>query len=253
MAKQRRNRGRSEANQLLEDFNGMAASLERLEEERQATTAAIAHDLRTPLTILWGRLAGARDGLITLDEAEIALLLGQTELLARMVEDLRTLSLAEAGKLSLQRTHLDASALAGRVVAGYEGQAAQKGVTLSAMLEPSVTLHADAARLQQILVNLLDNALRFAPEGGHVWLDLSATRQSARVSVRDDGPGISEAALEQVFKRFYREDAARSGAGTGLGLAIVHSLVTLHGGAVSASNHPAGGALLEVTLPRSTL
>ena len=254
MTKQRRNRrkGKTEAQRLLEDFNIMAASLERLETERQATTAAIAHDLRTPLTILWGRLAGARDGLISLDKAEVELLLGQTELLARMVEDLRTLSLAEAGKLSLRRSTVDASDLVERVVMGYVSQAADKGVTLGASIAPEIRLEADPDRIQQILVNLLDNALRFAPAGGRVWISLKAVKRSATLSVRDDGPGIGEEALKHVFKRFYREDTARSGAGTGLGLAIVHSLVSLHGGSVSASNHPSGGALFEVTLPRST-
>lgn len=242
-----------ETERLLADFNAMTASLERLETERQATTAIIAHELRTPLTVLWGRLAGLRDGLIEFDAKEGALLLQQTELLARLVEDLRTLSLAEAGKLSLDLREVDLVPLVQDVVLGLEPRAAAKGVRLELCAKEAVRATVDVARLHQIVSNLLDNAVRFTPEDGRVQVTLQETKTAVTLSVQDTGPGIAEEALHRVFERFYRADEARAGDGSGLGLAIVKLLVTLHGGQVEASNHPQGGTVLTVSLPRQPL
>lgn len=248
LPRQQRNERRwgGEAIRLVEDFNAMAASLERLEAERQVTTAAIAHELRTPLAVLQARLAALRDGVFALDAREVQLLAQQTDLLPRLVEDLRTLSLADAGKLTLNLYTCDLSALVKDVVESFEPRAAAKGVRLEVCAE-EVTLVGDAARLRQVVANLLDNALRFTPESGSVEVTLRTDQAGVTLRVRDTGPGLGESDRVRVFERFYRADAERSG--SGLGLAIVRSLVELHGGRVEAANAPEDGALFQVLLP----
>lgn len=235
-----------EAARLVHDFNAMAASLERLETERQATAATIAHELRTPLAVLQARLAALRDGVFALDAREVQLLAQQTDLLARLVEDLRTLSLADAGKLTLYPHTCDLSALVKDVVESFEPRAAAKGVRLEVCVA-EMTLIGDAARLRQVVANLLDNALRFAPEAGSVEVRLQKDEVGVSLLVRDTGLGFGESDRVRVFERFYGADADRSG--SGLGLTIVRSLVELHGGRVEAMNAPEGGALLQVSLP----
>ncbi len=240
-------RGRSdEAARLMYDFNAMAASLERLESERQATTATIAHELRTPLAVLQARLAALRDGVFTLDLQEVHLLAQQTDLLARLVEDLRHLSLADAGKLELDLHDCDLAALIEDVVAGFKPRTEAKGVTLEVCAE-AATLNGDAVRLRQVLTNLLDNALKFTPEEGCVTVTLKANEKGAILSVRDTGPGLADSTQARVFERLYRADADH--AGSGLGLSLVRSLVELHGGRVEAANAPEGGAVFRVSLP----
>lgn len=235
-----------EALRLIDDFNVMAAALERLETERQATAAAIAHELRTPLAVLQARLAALRDGVFPLDPREVQLLAQQTDLLARLVEDLRTLSLADAGRLALTSGPCSLSALVGDVVAAFGPQAEAKGVRLETQLEP-VTVPGDAGRLRQVVANLLDNALKFTPAAGCVTLILRADASGATLSVHDTGPGLRAGDEARIFGRFYRADEVHSG--SGLGLAVVRSLAEAHGGRVGAKNVPAGGAMLEVWLP----
>lgn len=174
------------------------------------------------------------------------LLAQQTELLARLVEDLRTLSLAEAGKLTLNLRACDLSALVKDVVESFEPRAAAKRLRLEVRAQET-TLRGDAARLRQVVANLLDNALRFTPEAGSVEVTLQTAGVGVTLLVRDTGPGIAEGVQARVFERFDRAGADRSG--SGLGLAIVRSLVELHGGRVEAMNAPEGGALLRVSLP----
>lgn len=235
-----------EAAGLVHDFNVMAASLERLEAERQATTAAIAHELRTPLAVLQARLAALRDGVFALDLHEVHLLAQQTDLLARLVEDLRHLSLADAGRLELDLHECDLTALVRDVVAGFEPQAEGKGIRLEVCAEEA-TLVVDAARLRQVVTNLLDNALKFTPKAGCITVTLKVNEAGVALFVRDTGPGLPEGTEARIFRRFYRADADH--AGSGLGLALVRSLVEAHGGRVEATNSPEGGALFRVSLP----
>ena len=235
-----------EAVRLVDDFNVMAASLERLEAERKVIAATIAHELRTPLAVLQARLAALRDGVFALDLREVGLLEQQTDQLARLVEDLRTLSLADAGKLTLTLRPCDLSALVRDVVTASELQAAEKGVRLETQLA-SATVQGDAGRLRQVVTNLLDNALRFTPAAGSVTLLLKTDDGGATLVVQDTGPGFGAGDEARVFERFYRADAGRSG--SGLGLAVVRSLAEAHGGWVAANNAPGGGAVLEVWLP----
>lgn len=241
------NRQNAEATRLLYNFNAMAASLERLETERQATTAAIAHELRTPLAVLQARLAALQDGVFTLDLAEINLLSQQTDLLTRLVEDLRNLSLADAGELELTFAPCDLAALARDVVAGFEPRAEAKGVRLEVCIEEAL-LVGDAARLRQVITNLLDNALKFTPQGGCITVTVKTVEAGVSLRVRDTGLGLTEAVKARIFERFYSLDTGASG--SGLGLAIVKLLVELHGGQVAVTNASEGGAVFQVSLPR---
>jgi two-component system, OmpR family, sensor histidine kinase BaeS len=246
---QTRRKGKDEITQLLHDFNGMATSLEKLESERKATTAIIAHELRTPMTVLRGRLSALRDGVFEFSPAEVSILLQQTELLTRLIEDLRVLSSVELGKMSLELTEVNITQLIKDVVSGFERQATTKGVRLEVCTPYVLTLRADATRLQQIVTNLLDNAIKFTPQGGRVQLGLAQKELELVLTIRDTGPGVSEESLLRMFDRFYQGDARGTG-GSGLGLAVVKSLVDLHGGRIGVVNHAEGGAVFCVFLPR---
>ena len=249
-----RRRGGDETATLLRNFNAMADSLERLEGERRATSAAIAHELRTPLTILRGRLEAIRDDVITLDGKEISNLLSQTEVLSRLVTDLRTLSLADAGQISLERRSVDVRALVAQVVNSFEARAGDRGMKLEFVSDlPRLDAPIDSSRIIQVIANLIENAIRYAPEGGFAQISLNTNLNEAIITVRDSGAGIEPDQLERVFDRFYRTDASRSRftGGSGLGLAIVRAMVELHGGRITVRNHPEGGAEFEVRLPKS--
>jgi signal transduction histidine kinase len=249
-----RRRGGDETATLLHNFNAMADSLERLEGERRATSAAIAHELRTPLTILRGRLEAIRDDVITLDHAEISNLLSQTEVLSRLITDLRTLSLADAGQISLERHVVDVRALVAQVVSSFEARAGDRGMKLEFVSDLSrCDAPIDSSRIIQVVSNLIENAIRYAPEGGFARVSLNTNLNEILVTVRDSGAGIEADQLERVFDRFYRTDASRSRftGGSGLGLAIVRTMVELHGGRITVRNHPEGGAEFEVRLPKT--
>ncbi len=235
-----------ETSRLLDDFNQMAASLERLEAERRATTASIAHELRTPLAVLQARLAALQDGLFTLDMSEINLLKQHTDFLARLVEDLRHLSLADAGKLNLTLETCDLAVVASDAVAGFRQRALLKEVHLELSTETAV-LRGDPVRLSQIMLNLLENALKFSPPAGRIIVCVKAQNTTVELRVQDSGPGVAEAMKERVFERFYHSDT--HGSGSGLGLAIVKQLAELHGGTVKLTDAPGGGAVFQVEFP----
>lgn len=245
-------RGNDETAHLGRNFNHMAQSLEGLETERKAMIADIAHELRTPLTVMQGRLEAIQDGVAPLEMAEIDRLHAQSKLLSRLVEDLRVLSLADAGKLTLLRRPLDLREVVGGEALSFQAQAERREVRLETRLpDQPLTLAGDPDRLTQVVANLLSNALAHTPAGGVVRLEARREGNQALLTVSDTGSGIPEAAVAKVFDRFYRADPSRtrSSGGSGLGLAIVKTLVELHGGTVRAANRPSGGAELEVSLP----
>jgi signal transduction histidine kinase len=233
---------------LLARFNQMAQSLETYERERTEMIAAIAHELRTPLAVMKVRQELLEEGMIELNQSEISLLGRQIELLTRLVEDLRTLSLADANRLSLKLELVDLTALVARIITSFEHRARDVGIEIVSDLTP-VQLEADPQRLEQVVINLLDNACKHTPEGGQITISLTHVNDYIQLTVHDTGPGF-KVAPEQLFKRFYTSDALRA-SGTGLGLSLVDALVKLHGGQVSAHNHLQGGAVFEVCLPVS--
>ena len=247
--------GRDELGDLAVAFNHMSASLQAQEEQRRVLMADVAHELRTPLAGIQGTVEALQDGIFSLTQENLAPIQEQTALLARLVEDLRTLANAEAGQIRLDPGPVDMAELAQRVVAMHHAGATARSVTVTLTApDPLPTLHADAQRLEQVLSNLLGNALRHTPAGGLVEVRLAPTPQGLRLAVLDSGEGISPADLSHLFERFYRSDRSRSRetGGTGLGLAIARQLVTLHGGRIWAESPPAGrdqGSAFYVDLP----
>lgn len=247
----------SEVVELTEGFNRMASTLERHEQERRAMVADVAHELRTPITAMSLRLEALRDGLVPFDAAEVQRLAHQTALLHRLVEDLRTLSLADAGRLALRREAVDAGRLVEDAREAFAPLAEAKGVSVvlasAAVEDHPAAIHGDADRLRQALTNLLDNALRATPAGGTIRVTVTSDAESVSVGVHDQGPGFAEGDLPEVFERFRQGEAGRRDlrGHAGLGLAIVRALVELHGGSVTARNRAGGGAEVTVRLPRA--
>jgi signal transduction histidine kinase len=253
-----------EFGRLARSFNRMASGLAQAETQRRSLTADVAHELRTPLHILQGHLEGMLDGVYPPDAEHLNLALDETRLLARLVDDLQTLSLAEAGQLPLHRQTVSAADLLSDAAASFAAPAAQAGVTLELDVqgEPAeLGVEVDPDRLGQVLNNLLANALRYTPSGGRIILGASlrpaegeAASAGVRLTVQDTGPGIPPADLPFVFDRFWRGDRSRArgqGAGSGLGLSIARYLVQAHGGTISVESQEGQGANFTIELDRS--
>ncbi|GGO31944.1 ATP-binding protein [Deinococcus humi] len=241
---------RDELRDLTGAFNELTTALARQEAWRRGLMADIAHDLRTPLAVLRSEIEAMQDGVQPTDGAALARLHGEVLLLARLVTDLRVLSLAESGAISLSPTGLNGAEVLRSLADAYTLRAAEVNVTLSVNAPHSVPLTADPDRLRQTLQNILDNALRYAAPG-LVELSAHTDATGAVLTIRDHGPGFQSDDLSRAFERFYRADASRtrdpSGrASSGLGLAIARALTEAQGGVIKARNHPAGGA--EFTL-----
>ena len=229
----------AEIDAFQSNFNAMADAVARSERELRETNAAIAHELRTPLTVLIGRLNGMADGIFPMDQDSLRALLTQTGQLHRIIDDLNLLTLAEAGRFTLNREPLD---LAGLVRDTLAGEAVE------ADLRPAPVV-ADPVRLRQILSALLDNARRYGGEGLRV--EVGAEDGAAVLRVMDRGPGLTAAQAERVFDRFWRAEESRGkhSGGSGLGLAVVRSLAEAHGGSVAYAPRDGGGAVFAVRLP----
>ena len=242
-------RRKDETAVLLKDFNSMAASLERLEHERRYSVAAIAHELRTPVTVLRGRLEGVRDGVLVADKNEFEKLIGHADLLAKLIEDLQLLSLAEAGELRFERTDFVVQDFLKRLHADHLPKAEHKQIELTLHLPPETArVNADQQRLYQVLANLLSNALRHTPAHGSIGIRLLAQAKTITLEVQDSGAGFTAEAMTRAFERFYRSpDRGRQRGGSGLGLAISRSLVEAHGGRIELLETQSG-ACVRVTL-----
>ena len=245
-------RGNDELATLATTFNRMADSLQQAENRRRALTADIAHELRTPLAVQRAHIEALEDGIYALSIENLAPIEAQNHLLTRLVDDLRTLALADSGQLELIRTPTDFGALIQKAVTGLEPRAADRQIKIDLSLEESSPpLNLDAQRIEQILNNLLDNALRHTPDSGTIHIQCTSDSGQICLTVRDNGPGIPKDALPHLFERFYRADKSRSRSegGTGLGLSIARKLAQAHGGDLGAANHPDGGAVFTLSLP----
>jgi two-component system sensor histidine kinase AdeS len=235
---------------LVEDFNTMAEGLQRSDREIRESTAAIAHELRTPLTVLRGRLHGLADGVFRMEPAEIPALLKQVEALGRIVEDLRTVSLADAGKLELQTSDIDLAEEARSVADACRAPFAAQGIELELDLRPAPVM-GDGDRLRQALLAALENGRRHAATGKVLRIETALDGGFGVLRVLDRGPGLSEEASRMAFTRFWRSDPSRSRetGGSGLGLSVLAAIASAHGGEVSLTNRSGGGAQLELRLP----
>jgi len=239
---------------LSESFNKMADSMERNDRERREMLADIAHELRTPLTILRGRLEGIIDGVYPADEKHIGPALEETYVLERLVEDLRLLTLAESRQLVFEKKPLDLNELAQHVINVFQAQADETHVQLAVQGDTTAgKVELDPGRTEQVIGNLVNNALRFVPSGGRIWIEIHAGDARVSLIVNDSGPGIPEADLPYIFNRFWRGDKSRSrtSGGAGLGLAIARQLVEAQGGTISARNLPGGGLQVICDFPLS--
>jgi len=242
-----------ETAKLLRDFNVMAASLERLERERRYSVAAIAHELRTPVTVLRGRLEGVRDGVLPAHPQELEKLIGHADLLSKLIEDLQLLSLAEAGELRLELGPVDLQDVLIRLHADHlpTAQAHNVKLLLDLCAQP-VRVTGDRRRLQQVVHNLLTNALRHTPPHGTVRIKLDAEAESVRIDIHNTGAGFTAEALERAFERFYSgPDRERGRGGSGLGLAISKSLIEAHGGSMTLFNTETGAGVQITLNPRA--
>jgi signal transduction histidine kinase len=237
-----------EVRELAIAFNTMTEELARTDELRRNLTADVAHELRTPLSVIRGKLEGVLDGVYPSTPGHLAPVLEEIKLLARLVEDLHLLSRAEAGQLPMEKRATDIGALLRDAQVNFGPQAADRGVTLALDLPTELPeVMADRRRIAQVLGNLLTNALRYTPSGGRVTLSAAMSEGTVQVTVTDTGPGIPPKDLPFIFERFWRGEKSRSrtGGGAGLGLAIAKHLVQAHGGEIGVESPSTEGLKMD--------
>ncbi|HKW07771.1 MAG TPA: HAMP domain-containing sensor histidine kinase [Candidatus Dormibacteraeota bacterium] len=230
-------------------FNSMSARLKAADEQRRSFLADVTHELRTPLSVIRGQAEAINDGLYPADAAHLAPILDATAALDRLVEDLRTLVLTDAGNLVLHKEPTDIGALVRDTVESFRAQAESKGLSLSTDIAPGLpTIEVDPARIRQVIGNLLSNAIRHTPSGGSVKVGVEPAGDQMTINVTDTGDGIPPELLPHVFERFVK---GADSTGSGLGLAIARDIVKAHGGSVSVSNQAPSGTSAGVSLPIS--
>jgi len=244
--------GGAELKKLASTFNQMAESLENSHRARKAMTADIAHELRNPLSVQKANLEAIQDGVYPLTQETLQPIIQQNILLNKLVEDLRTLALADSNTLALEKTEIDFIPFIQKICENVQPQFEASDLQLRfEHPEECPKLLLDPGRINQVIYNLLQNSLRHTPPGGMVELALTCGEHNASLSIRDTGDGIPQESLPLIFERFFRADQsrARDKGGTGLGLTIARRLVEAHQGNLTAANHPEGGAVFTLTLP----
>jgi len=253
-------RGPPEVYSLMRGFNSMAERLQVNDQQRRNMLADVSHELRTPLTVIQGNVEGILDGVYPADEARLKSILEETQVLSRLIEDLRTLALAESGALQLKREPTDLGELIRDTVASCESQAKEKEINLGVALIEIEELNIDPQRVREVLTNLISNALRYTPVQGEVNVSLAesdsgaesdvltgeaVSKRGVTISIQDSGAGIESADLPHIFDRFYK--SSDSG-GMGLGLSIAKYLVEAHGGKIWAESEAGTGTKISFTL-----
>jgi len=241
--------GPREVRALARSFNTMSRRLAEDASQRRLLLAEVSHELRTPLTVIQGTAEGMLDGLYPADRAHLERILAEARQLERLVDDLRTLALADAGALPLHREPTDVGLLVREVVAGLSASADEAGVRLTTDTDRADAreLEVDPVRIRQVIGNLVGNALRHTERDREVVVSVATpAADGATITVRDTGRGMDAESAAHAFDRFWRQG---EGAGAGLGLAIVRDLVTAHGGTVSLASEPGAGTTVTVELP----
>jgi signal transduction histidine kinase len=212
--------------------------------------ADISHELRTPITVIQGNVEGMLDGVYPADEARLKSIIEETQILSRLVDDLRTLALAESGALRLKREPTDLTGLIRDAASGFETQAQEKDIRLELVLAEGEAVNVDPQRIREVLTNLLSNALRYTPRGGEIRVSLTeagpGSERNVSISITDSGPGIEPEMLAHVFDRFYK--SSDSG-GMGLGLSIAKYLVEAHNGKIRAESEVGKGTKITFSFP----
>jgi two-component system, OmpR family, sensor histidine kinase BaeS len=245
-----RDRGPRELRELAAGFNTMTVRLEADEHQRRSLLADVSHELRTPLAVVRGNVEAIVDGVHPADTEHLTAILDETLVLGRLVEDLRTVALSEAGTLPLHREPTDLAVLIDEAARAFATMASGAGVSIvvNGMSIDLPLVDVDPVRIREVLDNLLANALRYTPPGGSVtiWTELEATGRLIQVLVADTGSGIAPELVDQLFDRFAKSPDSR---GSGLGLAIARHLVEAHGGTISAASQPGKGTTIRFNLP----
>ncbi|MDA1003123.1 MAG: ATP-binding protein [Chloroflexi bacterium] len=232
---------------LVRAFNTMTANLERDARARRNQLADVSHELRTPLAVIRAELEAIQDGVHIADAEHLALLLQETAVLERLVADLRTVTLSEAGELALHRESTDLAVLVSDVATSFATTAEAAGVRLAADAADDLPLlDVDPVRIREVLTNLVANALRYTPAGGAVTIAVTREAAGLRLVVIDSGEGIDPQLLPHIFERFRKDPRSR---GFGLGLAIARQLVEAHGGTLTAESARGQGTTMTVELP----
>jgi signal transduction histidine kinase len=243
-------KGAPESRILVRGFNSMAERLQQNDQQRRSMLADVSHELRTPITIIQGNVEGMLDGMYPADEMRLQSILEETQILSRLVDDLRTMALAESGSLQLRREPVDLAPLIQEVASGFEVQAKEKGIQMKLRLADLEAVNVDPLRVREIITNLLANAIRYTPNGGEITVDLSESgiggERSVTVFIQDSGPGIDPSDLPHIFDRFYK--SSDSG-GMGLGLSIAKYLVEAHGGKIWAESEAGKGTRISLIFP----
>jgi signal transduction histidine kinase len=236
--------------EFTESFNTMTNRLQAYDEQRKHLLADISHELRTPLTVLQGNLEGMLDNVYPRDDGHLNILLEETQILSRLIEDLRTFSLAETGRLVLQKELCNPAQLTAELVSAMQSQAAKAGVALINQCEPGLpAVEMDTARIREVLENLISNALRHTPSGGSIRVGCGRSQENGsrlEFRVEDSGDGIPPENLPFIFDRYYK---SRDSGGTGLGLAITKRLVEAHGGEILAQSEVGKGTSIRFWIP----
>jgi signal transduction histidine kinase len=243
-------KGPPEVRALTRGFNSMAERLQINDQQRRKMLADVSHELRTPITVIQGNVEGILDGLYPADEMRLKSIMEETQILSRLVDDLRTLALAESGALQLRREPTDLAELIRDALAGFDSQAKEKEIRIELSSAEIEDINIDPQRVREVLMNLISNALRYTPHRGVIKVGFteaaSGAERNAVVFVEDNGPGIESADLPHVFERFYK--SSDSG-GMGLGLSIAKYLVEAHGGKIWAESDMGRGTKITFTLP----
>jgi two-component system sensor histidine kinase BaeS len=234
---------------LVRGFNAMAARLEANETQRQSLLADVSHELRTPLAVVQGNIEAMLDGVHAADEEHLGAILDETKILARLVDDLRTIALSDAGALPLHREPTDLAILAADTAASFRPTADAGGVDLTVdVADDTPLLDVDPVRIREVVANLVANALRHTPSGGSVRIEahLADGARDVVLTVADTGTGIDPALVPHVFDRFAKAPESR---GSGLGLAIARGLVEAHGGSITLDSRPGAGSTFRIRIP----
>jgi len=245
-----------ELGELAQAFNKMSTELLRSVNTRKQMTADIAHELRTPLSLILGHAEAVHDGVLPPTKENFEIIREEAARLEHLVDDLRTLSLADAGELTMNFQTIEPERLINEVASLYQYQTQKKNIYLELdVASPLPTLEVDPGRMTQVLTNILDNATRHTPEGGRIILSAKQTGDRVELSVQDSGPGLPPHELERIFERFYQADPSRQrkDGGSGLGLAIAKSIVQGHNGQLSAESDAGKGLKITVSLPSKSL
>jgi signal transduction histidine kinase len=245
-------RSRDELGQLATSFNRMSSDLSRSLELRRQMTADIAHELRTPLSIILGHAEAVHDGVLPPSAETFEIVREEAGRLEHLVDDLRTLSMADAGELKLTMQPGSAEELLRSAERTYAHQARQKNIALETNIAPGLPdIEVDIQRMKEVLSNILDNALRYTPEGGRISLSAAGVDGEVEIRIKDTGPGVAADELDSVFERFYRTEGSRSreDGGSGLGFAIARSIVEKHNGRIWAESQPGAGLTVIIRLP----